>query len=190
MSANPTVTLMSTEELLALPEDGVERELIRGELREKPMTIRNRTHSRIEARVAQLLYNWLDAQPEPRGEVLCGEVGCRLRRSPDTTVGIDVVYIDAATAARRPAETTLVDGPPVLAVEILSPSDRQEEIDETVQEYLASGVRAIWIINPVFRTVTVFRPDAPPTMANVNGELTAEPHLPGFRAAVADLFRS
>jgi len=35
-------TLMTTEQLLALPDDGKERELIRGELREREMTRRNK----------------------------------------------------------------------------------------------------------------------------------------------------
>ena len=58
---------MTAEELMALPEDGIHRELIRGELREKPMTVRNRKHSRVEAKLAKILGNWLDGQPEPRG---------------------------------------------------------------------------------------------------------------------------
>src|SRR5438105_12390017 len=87
--------VMTTEELLALPQDGVERWLIRGQLRKRPMTIRNRWHSRIMTRMAKFLDNWLDLVPEPRGLILCGEAGCRLRRNPDTTVGIDVVYVSA-----------------------------------------------------------------------------------------------
>ena len=39
-----TSFLMTTEELLALPDDGVTRELIRGELREYPMTTRGFPH--------------------------------------------------------------------------------------------------------------------------------------------------
>jgi hypothetical protein len=39
-------SLMTTEELLAIPEDGTDRWLIAGELRERPMTRRNRFHSR------------------------------------------------------------------------------------------------------------------------------------------------
>lgn len=37
---------MTTADMLALPENGVERWLIDGKLREKPMTVRNRFHSR------------------------------------------------------------------------------------------------------------------------------------------------
>src|SRR5438067_992819 len=66
--------LMTTEELLALPDDGVERWLIRGQLREKPRTVRNRWHSRTLICVAYVLENWLRQQPEPRGSVLGGEV--------------------------------------------------------------------------------------------------------------------
>src|SRR5437763_15693424 len=111
------VPVMTTEEMLALPEDGSERWLIRGRLRERPSTVRNRWHSRIMTRVAKFLDNWLDGQPEPRGSVLCGEAGVRLRRNPDTTVGVDVVYVSPELAAQQSDETTLIDGVPVLAVE-------------------------------------------------------------------------
>src|SRR5437899_2012575 len=92
---------MTTEELLAMPDDGVERWLIRGELWEKKMTVRNRVHSRIMASVSYLLLAWLEQQPGPHGQVLCGEAGCRLRRNPDSTVGVDVVYISADLAANQ-----------------------------------------------------------------------------------------
>src|SRR5262245_28623415 len=93
---------MTTEQLLALPEDGTDRELIRGELRKRPMTMRNRKHSGIESRVAQFLRNWLDLQAEPRGEVVSGEAGFRLLRNPDTSVGIDAAYISPEVVARSP----------------------------------------------------------------------------------------
>jgi len=182
------VVSMATEELLAMPEDGVARWLIRGQLREQPMTVRNRWHSRIVVRVAKFLDNWLDAQTEPRGSVLAGEAGCRLRRNPDTTVGIDVVYFSPEVASRQSDDTTLVEGVPVLVVEVLSPSDTQEHIDEKIDEYLAAGVALVWIIDPHDRTVLVYRPGLPPDMANVNQELSGDPHLPGFRVPVSLLF--
>lgn len=39
------VSNMTTSELLALPDEGVVRELIRGSLREREMTRRNRLHA-------------------------------------------------------------------------------------------------------------------------------------------------
>ncbi len=181
--------LMSTEELLALPENGTDRWLIRGQLRERPMTVRNRWHSRATARVAKFLDNWLDQQPEPRGSVLSGEVGCRLQRDPDTTVGVDVAYVSAEVASRQGDETSLIDGVPILAVEILSPSDTQEDLHEKVNAYLQAGVQIVWLLDPYDQTVRVYRPGQPPTFFNAGQHLTAEPHLPGFRAQVRELFQ-
>jgi Uma2 family endonuclease len=190
MNDSRGATLVTTEELLAMPEDGVDRDLIHGQLREKPMTRRNPLHSEVTITVGHFLKLWVKQQPKPRGRVLGGEAGFRIRRDPDTTVGIDVAYISAQLAANTPENAKLVDGPPVLAVEILSPSDKHEEIMEKVQEYLEAGVALVWIIDPVLRTVTVCRPDAEPALFNVNQELTAEPHLPGFRVAVVEIFES
>jgi Uma2 family endonuclease len=179
---------MTTEEMLALPRNGVARWLIEGQLREKPMTIRNRFHSRIMANSSYLLESWRRTQPEPRGWVLCGEAGCRLRRNPDTTVGIDVVYIAANLVQQESNDTTLIDGVPTLIVEILSPNDLFEDIKEKIDTYQAAGVSLIWVIDPHDRTVTIYRLDAEPELVNIHQELSGDPHLPGFRVKVAEIF--
>lgn len=186
----------TTEELLAMPDDGVERWLIRGRLYEKhpdqeytDMTKRNRFHSITEGRVARVLGAWLLTQPEPRGEVVCGEVGFILQREPDSTVGTDAAVISAEMADATPDGTTMFDGVPLLAVEIRSHYDTEGEMVDKVQDYLAAGTPVVWVISPAFRTVTVYRPDAEPVLFNRTQTLTADPHLPGFSCPVADLFR-
>jgi len=183
---------MTTAELLALPEDGMERWLIAGELRERPgeypMTVRNRFHSTTLICTGTELENWRRLQPPPRGRVLGGEAGVRLARDPDTTVGIDIIYVSAEVVVRQTEETTLIDGVPVLAVEILSPSDTLEDIHEKIDAFLAAGVALVWIIDPYDRTVRVYRPNAEPELFNVKQELSGEPILPGFRVPVARLF--
>jgi Uma2 family endonuclease len=187
MSTAVPPKLMTLEEFHALPENGTDRELIRGEVRERPMTRRNRFHAASESKVSHLLRSWLDQQPKPRGEVYSGEVGCILRRDPDTTVGIDVAYFSSDTVANQTADTSMVEGAPVLAVEILSPSDKQEEIAEKVEAYLEFGVALVWIVDPHFRTVTVHRSDAAPELFNVRQQVSADPHLPGLVIAVKEL---
>lgn len=182
------VAPMTAEELDAMPDDGIDRELIRGELRETTMTRRNRLHTSSEARIAHELLKWLESQPRPNGNVHSGEVGCNLRRDPVTSVGIDVAYFSAETLNNQSGESTMIDGPPVLAVEILSPSDQQGDIDEKLAEYLDCGVSQVWIVNPTIRTVTIHRSDAPPRLVNEDDELDGEPHLPGFCVPVARFF--
>jgi len=184
-------TLMTTEEFLALPDDGRERWLIRGQLRESEemMTYRNRFHSWTEAQTAHLLKNWLDQQTPRRGEVFSGEIACKLREQPDTIVGIDIAYFSAETLAKQPQDTTLVVGAPVLAVEILSPSDSQEKVADRVSEYLEAGTRLVWVVDTAFHTITVHRPDAKPQLFNEDQEISGEPHLPGFTVAVERIFK-
>jgi Uma2 family endonuclease len=183
--------LYTIEDLLAMPDDGVERWLIRGRLREKDaeMTKRNRYHAAITARICQLIGDWIDKQPEPRGEVYGGEAGLYLRRNPDSAVGVDVLYMPPGSAAAQTDQTTMLEGVPVLAVEVLSPSNTMEEIHEKLDDYISVGVTLVWIVDPHLRTVTVIRPDEQPEMFNSTHTLDADPHMPGFRVPVLMLFR-
>jgi Uma2 family endonuclease len=182
------VTPVTTEELIALPDDGMERWLIAGELKERPMTVRNRFHSRAMICVGTELELWRRQQQTPSGQVLGGEVGVRLSRDPDTTVGVDVVYVSADVIVHQMQETTLIDGVPTLAVEILTPNDTIEEIREKIIVYQSAGVPLVWVLNPYDRIVMAYRLDAERESFNVHEELPGEPQLPGFRVQVARLF--
>ena len=70
------------------PQDGISRELIRGQVKERVMTIRNRLHCKVQALVTTSLQNWLDQRPEPRGEILSGEAGIRLRGTKDSVASM------------------------------------------------------------------------------------------------------
>lgn len=181
---------MTIEEFLALPDDGVEHDLIRGEVRvrgSREMTKRNRRHARSVIKIGKLLDLWLDRQPSVIGEIVGGEAGFVLPGDPPSGVGIDVAYVSLEIAANN-LDAAYFEGPPVLAVEILSPSDTQEDIDEKVALYLESGVKIVWVVNPRFKTVAVYRPDAAPALFHESQTIDAEPHLPGFRAAVGSFF--
>jgi Uma2 family endonuclease len=191
--------LMSVEEFLALPDDGIHRELIQGKVREDhgdavepargtSMTVRNRIHSRIDATVTYHLVHWLKQQTAFRGEVVCGEAGFRLDGTPESLVGIDVAVVSAEMVAGTDSKQKVYDGPPVLAVEILSPNDTQQEIVVMVSSYLNAGC-IVWVLDPDFETVAVHRPGLKPVLFNSQQELSGEPSLPGFRVSVAELFR-
>lgn len=181
-------TLMTAKELLALPENGHDRWLIDGELRERPMPTRNRFHSYTMTRTARFLDTWRDSQPPPHGKVLTGDAGVRLRRNPDTVFGIDIVYASAELLARQTVSSTIIDGAPTLAVEILSPSDTIEDISDKIDALLQAGVLLVWIIDPFHRTVIVHSPGAEPVLFNSQQDLSGDPHLPGFRVPVRMLF--
>lgn len=186
----PAQKLYTTADLLAMPDDGIERWLIDGQIREVGMTIRNKHHTLVQSRVNGELEIWLRAQPKPRGTIHAGEAGVRLRHDPELTVGIDLVYLAAEVSARVMADdsTTIIDAVPTLAVEILSPSDTIENVRAKITMYRSVAVPLVWVIDPYMRTVSVLRPGRPPSPLNEEQELDGDPELPGFRILVARLF--
>lgn len=192
-----TPKVWTTKDLLAMPDDGVERWIIRGQLREQrseypgvKMTVRNRHHSRVMSYIAATLVYWIRTQPQPRGEVYCGEAGVLLKSPIETTVGVDVVYASSeVVAAQTDDEPTMLDGTPTLAIEILSPSDTHEAIEEKIDEYLGAGVPLVWTINTHRRTVTILRADGVPELYSDSDRLPEHPAMPGFAPTVGELFQ-
>lgn len=182
-------TTMTIEEYLALPDDGVQRELIEGRLWEGGMTFRNRTHSRIEAHIAWILVTWIRNQPLPRGEVVSNEAGFRLSDEPGTLVGIDVAVVSASLVSGSDSASPYFEGPPLLAVEILSPTDEHREVVKKVNLYLKSGT-VVWVVDPDFRTLSVHRTGSEAEMYNITQEVSGDPELAGLRMKVADVFAS
>ncbi len=181
---------LTEEDLLALREDGMGREMIAGIPRKRLWKPYDPDHARTEARIVTTLINWLNTCPAPRGEVFSGGAGFLLQRDPDTFLGLDIAYIppDQTTIASR--ARLFHEGPPTLAIEIRSCHDTFGEIHEKTQALLDSGAPLVWDVDPYLQTVMVLRPDARPVLFNVSQEITAEPHLPGFRAALTRFFET
>jgi Uma2 family endonuclease len=78
---------------------------------------------------------------------------------------------------------------PDLAVEVVSPNETVYELDVRVEEYLAAGVRLVWVVNPESRIALIHRLDG--TMAKVRDghELSGEDVVPGFRCPLAACLR-
>ena len=179
---------MTIAEFDALPDDPeTDRELVFGELVERPMTVRNRRHAGAEASVVAVLRQWLQSAANVSGKVFSGEVGCDL---PDveSRVGIDVAYFDQEVIDKCPPDSPYLVGPPVVAAEILSPSDRVDEINRKIKVYLESGVQFVWIVDPDLKTLTIHRPSARPQLLAGDQEFSGESELPGLRFAIEELF--
>ena len=98
------------------------------------------------------------------GLVVGGETGFVLARNPDVVRGADIAFVDAARIAKFGRPTKYWEGAPDLAVEVVSPTDTLEEVEEKVDDYLDAGARSVWVVNPRRRTVTVYRPGSNPAL--------------------------
>jgi len=179
---------MTIEEFLVLPDDGVDRMLLDGELWEMgELTVRGHLHGEVAANIAFSLVSRNRTQPRPRGKVSAGDAGFRLIRGDDSAVGPDVAYASAELVARTTNEMAYYDGSPILAVEVTSRSDTQESIFAKIRKYLQADT-VVWQVDPDFQLVQVHRPGQPVEGYNITQELVGDPYLPGFRVAVAEFF--
>jgi Uma2 family endonuclease len=103
-------------------------------------------------------------------------------------LGPDVAYFTAATTFNdiHPKWGVV---PPVLAVEVASPSDRAGRVNAKIHEYLDNGVKIVWHVDYEERNVTVYRPNTQFVIVPEGGELTGGDDLPGLSIKVADIFK-
>ena len=136
-------------DLLALPDDGRRYEIIEGELIVAAAPIRR--HQRFQMRVADVLY---DQEKAGYGEAYVAPVDVRL--SPHAIVQPDVLFLTSARTGIY-LESGLVEGPPDIVVEILSPSTRRIDLVRKAALYARAGVPEYWTGDP----------DAPDLMVQV-----------------------
>ena len=69
---------------------------------------------------------------------------------------------------------------PDFVIELRSRTDRLAPLQAKMQEYLQSGLRLGWLINPQDRQVEICRPNQPPETLAYPVTLSGEAVLPGF----------
>ncbi len=150
------------------------------------MTPTNPTHGRIEINVAAALKQFVRTQN--LGVVMAGEVGVFTSRNPDTVRAPDVLFLSHERDALRTRPQGFLDVAPELTVEILSPTDRPDQVRRKLDEYFAAGVRLVWVIDPATRSVQVHHGRGEPLSLASGAVVTGEDVLPGFALPVDDIF--
>jgi Uma2 family endonuclease len=178
--------LITAEEFARLPEteDGSKQELVRGRIETISPPPRF-DHGLIQGQICFVLRLFLATHPIGR---VTTESGVVVGDDPDTVRGPDVAFW---SFQRLPADVVVETYPAVaadLCVEILSPGEQYGRLQRKIGDYLACGVRLVWVVDPESRTVTVYRPDAPLTVLQDNDDITGGDVLPGFTRRVAELF--
>jgi Uma2 family endonuclease len=77
--------------------------------------------------------------------------------------------------------------PPLLAVEIISPTDKAQDIRRKRQVYIQAGI-LYWEMYPNSESIDVYPPGQPMKTLGIDDVLDGGDVLPGFSIAVRDLF--
>ena len=174
---------ITVEDLWNMPGDE-RRELVRGELR--TMAPAGSEHGAIIMNLAFALAAYVKQQK--LGVVFGAETGFVLARDPDVVRGADVAFVQLSRIPATGLPKKFWEGAPDLAVEVVSPSDSLEAVEEKVDDYLNARTPLVWVVNPRRRTITVHRPGGDPKVLRETDTLTGEEVIPGFQCKVADAF--
>lgn len=157
-------------------------ELVEGVLVEKAMGY---LESILAVAIARHLANF--AVPRKLGFV-SGPDGI-MRLFPGLVRIPDVAFAsrDRFPQGRLPVEP-IPDLAPDLAVEVVSSSNTPAEMARKRREYFEAGVRLVWIVDPMRRTIVVFSSPQESVERGVDDSLDGGDVLPGFSLAVAELF--
>ena len=181
--ATDTRTEITPEDLLLI-DDRPMPELVDGELLEREVGQRSDS---IAATALALL--WIFVQQGKLGLVNGSQGSYQI--FPDDPNKVRIPDVSYTSRARLPS-----GGPasghgrvvPDLVVEVISPNDTFSSVQSKVNDFLAAGVRLVWVVEPETLSVQVHHPDHTSLTLFIGDTLDGEDVLSGFRCEVARLF--
>ena len=165
--------LVTYEDLENIPEGF---EVVEGRLKELAPV--GGEHGFLEQKVSRKI----DEKFEGEGYVLVGEVGLVISKDPLTVRAADIVYISKKKLKSLPKG--MLEVPPDLVVEIISPSNTFEEIEEKVADYMRFGVGRILLVDPNAKKVTLIDEQRKIQIKDFSEEVEV---LPGLKLRMSEL---
>lgn len=175
---------VTAEELLAMPDDGLRRELIDGEVLVTPPP--GEEHGVVAARMLIKLGSHVLAHN--LGIVHAAETGFRIGSDPDTVLAPDAAFVSRERVERAAVGKGYRAGAPDLAVEVVSPSDSFVDVEAKVARWLEAGCRMVIVINPARRAATVYRSRDEIALLTESDVLDGGDVVPGWSLPLRELF--
>ena len=186
-TTNPAIATKTwtDEAFMALPDDGHHYEIINGELID--MGNSGALHGYVCSLALAALAGYI--LPRKLGVILDSSTAFKMKngnkRSPDIAF-----FAKERLQGIAVLPSGYLEGAPDLAVEVLSPGNTVEEIEDKLTEYFENGSRLVWVIHPTQHYVLVYRSaQEPDRLLKGKDSLDGEEVIPGFTLAIADLFQ-
>jgi Uma2 family endonuclease len=176
-----TKTLLTIEQFDRLPDrDDVLYELDEGELltMSRPLPRHNLVRESATCHIGNFVEN------RHLGRIL---VETEFVLSEDTVRIPDVAFLTSVQMSQIDPDRR-IRAAPTLAIEVVSPNDRAEELARKVDQYLAAGSKAVWVVYPKAREVHIFRSSGVQVLRGTDAVLEDQEILPGFSLSLAELF--
>ena len=176
-----TLRRSTAGELFAMPHDGFRYELVKGELLKMSPT--GGEHGAVVFNLSGLLAPHIKVI----GQGFGAETGFKIASDPDTVRAADIAFVRRERIPEAGIPKNFWELAPDLVVEVVSPGDTYNEVIEKVKDWLDAGTRAVWVVNPRQRVVSVYRSIKDVTVLSEGDELEGGEVVPGFRCKVSEI---
>jgi Uma2 family endonuclease len=177
---------MTVDDLLALPDDGWQYELVEGVL------VRMAGSGELATTIAATIISVLNTFVRARrlGRVTSSD---GVYRFPGAETGLlpDVGFYSSRYFPLIVDRDKPIPFAPELAVEVASPSQNEDDLAAKARLYLANGTRLVWVVWPHAQRIDVWRAGdvrMPAVQLGIQDMLDGEDVVPGFTHPVADIF--
>jgi len=178
--------LLTAEDLLAMPDNGMRQELVRGELIEMPPP--GFLHHLVTGRFSFIFPQFVE---EHGLNFFYGpEAPAFLERDPDTARAADFALFARDRILEPVPESGYIFGlVPDLVVEVISPGYRSRTaVEARTQMWLNAGACLVLAAYIATREIVAHHDDGTVQRFGIEDMLTCEPVLPGFACPVVDIF--
>ncbi len=166
-----------------LPSGPVDYELDNGAL--VTMSPTGNRHSALQTRLSKILA--IQGDDREFGETRV-EVGVILWRNPDRLVGSDVAFFSKDLFPPRESAEGYLETIPDIVFEACSKNDTAAELRHKVNDYLAAGVKQVFVVDTDDKQVVLHRVGTPEVVLREQDALHLDV-IPGFALSLAELFR-
>lgn len=128
--------------------------------------------------------NWV--RPRCLGRVAASSAGFRLPNATRDVRVTDASFVAAERLRRSPQ--AFAELAPDLMIEVKSPTDKIENLEAKIADFLALGTRVGLLIDPEAQTVTLYRAQQPAVTLSNQDVLTIPDVLPGWEVSISDLW--
>ena len=168
---------MTLEEFLENDVEGFE--YVEGQL--VPMTAASRRHGEVNINIIHYLYSYV--YQHKLGRMYTAETSFKVG---DRVLKPDVAFVSTDRLTGDNDKGLPIS--PDLAIEVVSPTDIQSRVVGKALAYLDAGTRCVWVLEPVSKTVTVYKSETNIKTLTREDTLTGDDVVPGFSCPVAQLF--
>ncbi|MDW8437223.1 MAG: Uma2 family endonuclease [Chloroherpetonaceae bacterium] len=124
------------------------------------------------------------------GATYAAETGFVVSRAPEkqTVMGADFAFISKERLPKQPKKKGFGEIAPDFVVEVQSPNDNLNDALTKVSEWLAGGVKLVWLVNPETETITTFNQKGEVKSFSGKQKITGEEVIKNFSIETRKFF--